>query len=800
MRIVEQMRTKDWIPLLLIPAVLFLQSVALGQSDDAPFGEDEHERPRTGFVNPFSKIFSRKPAAPQEEQEQEQERPTPPRVPATETATRGGLLVPLKSFTNRVFNRTENVDDTPEPHVFRDEPSASRPFREPFKNVPRPRIINPRDRGEESSIQLEEYATPEPSPGRISTRFPADEEAFQAPAPRVPVISKSLGGSRPINSNVEAGSLESPTSLGNHSTSRRVSDGNAPVSPAVKPRLEPATKTEGPSLIDLSSEKPIDTGSQFRNISTPNQITTPRVADEPVPDSANTVPLPIPAPKAPNADASPSVAAPSAPRILQGGSSRPPASIPAPELPAGRLTSGEGDTLGTMQLPGVRVSIQGPDSLLVGQESNFEVIARNDGSIDLNGLILRLAVPANVTIGSITATDGGAEAEESDGEKGIVWELPALPARSHKSLRISLKTDKPEHFALGIEWTAIPQSQEYSIRVQQPQLELALEGPSEAVFGSPLNYRLRVRNSGNAVAKNVELELNAASFGNSKSNIGDIAPSDEKVIDVELLFEQSGMIPITAAARSELSNIHAASAIDVRVKQSALEASWTGPAEFYQGSAAEYNVVLTNKGDATATDVACSLTLPAGAVPATLPPGAKENGTKVEWKVGALAPHETLTIPVQLTFDQVGANTVTFHAECSSGLEARSQVTTQVDSVVDLQLTVNDPAAPAPVGRDVFYDLEIFNRGKKVANGVDVLVQFSEGIEPMRCEGAEARIVPGQVIFNTIPTIAPGEKVKLRVVAEASQGGVHRFRVEVKSGNREADLLQEASTRYLGGK
>ncbi|MBU6176068.1 MAG: hypothetical protein KGQ60_19855, partial [Planctomycetes bacterium] len=123
--------------------------------------------------------------------------------------------------------------------------------------------------------------------------------------------------------------------------------------------------------------------------------------------------------------------------------------------------------------------------------------------------------------------------------------------------------------------------------------------------------------------------------------------------------------------------------------------------------------------------------------------------------------------------------------------------TTNVDSIVDLSLSVIDPPAPAPVGQLVFYEIEIKNRGKKIATNVDVVAQFSDGIEPVRLEGHTGRIVPGQVLFNTISSIGAGDKIVLRVAAEASKPGVHRFRAEVKCPGGEADLLQEESTRYL---
>ncbi len=54
-----------------------------------------------------------------------------------------------------------------------------------------------------------------------------------------------------------------------------------------------------------------------------------------------------------------------------------------------------------------------------------------------------------------------------------------------------------------------------------------------------------------------------------------------------------------------------------------------------------------------------------------------------------------------------------------------------------------------------------------------------------------------QVRFETVPQIAAGQSVQLKVVAKAAIAGVHRFRAEVRCEDNEARLVEEESTRYL---
>jgi hypothetical protein len=59
-------------------------------------------------------------------------------------------------------------------------------------------------------------------------------------------------------------------------------------------------------------------------------------------------------------------------------------------------------------------------------------------------------------------------------------------------------------------------------------------------------------------------------------------------------------------------------------------------------------------------------------------------------------------------------------------------------------------------------------------------------------------MVPGQVLFNPIGRIDPGDQIKLKIVARADRPGNHRFRAEVKCTDPETLLVGEESTYFFG--
>ena len=798
----------------------FSSSTGFSQSDDAATENDSSKKP--AFVNPFSKMFSKKEDLSEEKSATATKsartpssskpalsapRTSKPAVNAIPASNRGGLLMPLKSFTNRVFRSGEDAIEQSLETVEEVENLSAKPTREPFRNLPRPRIVERRDERLTNDVSIQTVETSPPS-----TDFPNVQAAPAKSTDKqlAPVFRSesafSTSSTKPTAQKPNANSNPPApvfSSLGVDSTSRRTGDlSSESLDSGENPKKFLANAET--TLLDLStdsSDHPTASAGLLPS-STPKN----RVSQEPPRESktSHTVSPPkssssLESSALENAPrASEPMGAPMVSSIRTRSETKPkPDSAGKPALSKQESAASKTGALSEMSQPSVRVYVNGPDSLLVGQDAVYEVVAKNDGANDLSGLLLRVGVPATIALSNIIASEGAAQPDNENGENAVGWEIEKLPAGASKNLKFTLQTQQPEHFAMGIEWTSLPNTHQLPISVQQPKLDLALEGPSEAEFGTPQNYRLRIKNPGNAVVKAVEIVLTAETFGSNQSVIGDIQPGSERIVDVELLFQQHGIIPIVATATSAVSKLQARNSIDVRVKQSAIVAHWVGPTEFYQGSVAEYILTLNNQGEAPALNIPCTVKLPLGADATSLPPGATKRGNSIQWELKRLMPQESISVPFSVMLGNVGNNTFAFTAETKNGTAPSTEITTIVDSIADLKLTVIDPISPAPIGQSVFYEIEISNRGRKAANAVEVIAQFSEGIEPIRFEGHSGRIVPGQAIFSPIPTIAPGEKVSLKVAAEAKSAGVHRFRAEVKSASSDTDLIHEESTRYL---
>jgi archaellum component FlaG (FlaF/FlaG flagellin family) len=450
-----------------------------------------------------------------------------------------------------------------------------------------------------------------------------------------------------------------------------------------------------------------------------------------------------------------------------------------------------------MQTPRIQVSLNGPKELSIGAPQTYSVLVRNDDRISLGGLILRLDIPPGVVAQAQPASHGKGEVEKAqDGTTMLTWSFENLEGGAEATLPLRVIAEAPRNFAVAMEWTLLPLAASAGIDVLTPQLELALEGPNEVNFSEPNVFRLHIRNRGNAEANDVAVKLAAEHFGSSATQIGRIGAGEQQTVDVELVFNEPGNI-IIAAEASAAGNVAAASQVGVRVRQSILEATLEAPERAYHSTEVPYILTIKNVGDAIAKNAKAVISLPVDCSVSSLPPQATLQNGSIVWDVSQIRPGQLSEIQFALTFAREGDNRVSVHCTASSAAPVECTAITSIKAVTDLKLSVIDPVAPAPVNGEVEYELKLVNRGSKAAEQVTVVALFSKDIEPTRAEGHRSQIVTGQVRFQPITRIEPGQTVTLRVFAQAATAGMHRFRAEVRTTEADVKLVHEQSTEYM---
>jgi len=449
------------------------------------------------------------------------------------------------------------------------------------------------------------------------------------------------------------------------------------------------------------------------------------------------------------------------------------------------------------QNPQLAVEVNGPQSITVGQPAKYLVHLTNIGEQSANDVMIRLTLPTWVTARIADASEGEAKIQpDAQGTPRLVWMVPNCGTKGHHVLRFELIAAEGQPFDLAAEWTCRPTTTHGQVTVLQPQLDVVLSGPAEMNFGEEKVFTLTVSNPGNGDAANVQVTMSAGNAGAKQVEVGSISAGKKKEIPIQVAANEAGEMLLKAVATGD-GGLQSEASARLKVRRPQLAVVVEGNEMLYAGAEIDYAIVVTNQGDAVAEDIQVTATLPAGAKYVGGIEGATASGNILKWKVASLAAAAEKVYDARLVLNSEGSNRVAVEVASANGSIASGEVITEVQAVSDLKLVVNDPSGPNPTNAEAIYEVTVMNRGTRAAHDVRIVLQFSEGIEPVALEGGEGKIVPGQVVCEPLPELAPGEQVNLQVRAKADKAGTMVYRVEVTQAEDEDRLVEEGTTKFF---
>jgi uncharacterized repeat protein (TIGR01451 family) len=461
--------------------------------------------------------------------------------------------------------------------------------------------------------------------------------------------------------------------------------------------------------------------------------------------------------------------------------------IPDDSLPT-NLTTTEG--------PRLRVTSTGPSSITIGKQARFEVLVENLEARSANHIIVGVDLPEWIEVVAVMPSTGSRELTGSTEEPLMIWEIPIVEARTSEKIAIDVIPREARPFDMDVEWTFKPVRGKSTVEVTEPQLSIQIAGPTEVQYGEKAIYDVTVSNPGTGTAENVSVMLPEA-LGGERARLDNIEPQQQKKFQVELIARSAGTLDLTTTVIAD-GDLKESDTREIIVRRAALEVVLEGPPMKYAGSAGTYKITISNEGDAMARDVVAAVALPPGIEFLSGIDNVEKIDGGIRWNVGMLSPGNQRTFQMQCDMKMAGEITLDAATRGAGDLAATDSFTTRVDAVADLVLFVADPKGPLPTGQDIKYEIRITNRGTKSARNINVVMHFSEGVEPTGAEGIAYEIAPGQVTFAPIAQVDPGQDVVLKVSANASQPGSHRFRAQLLCEEADSHEVAEGTTRFFG--
>lgn len=436
-----------------------------------------------------------------------------------------------------------------------------------------------------------------------------------------------------------------------------------------------------------------------------------------------------------------------------------------------------------------------PNEIVAGQPFSYDIKATNLTANKLSDVAVQDLCSSNFKLLS-SSPDA-----ERLGDTQLRWKLGELNANESRVIRVNgqiADAGKAQNCLSG----SYDQASCMAFNVVKPELNLKASAPAEVMRcdAIPLTYALA--NTGTGVARNATLtqtlpEGISLKDGLGKMTAGDLSAGASKEFKASVMAAKPGVYSFNPSAVAD-PGMQANAVATTRVTEPALQIEKKSANTVLLGRGLEYDVTVTNTGDAVARNLVLEESLPAGARINSASNNGRVEAARIVWNLADLAPKQSQTVKVSLQPQSVGSVDTSSRATAYCAADASAQAKTAIIGIPAVLLEVVDLTDPVEVGKDTTYVITATNQGTATDLNVRIVAELEKAMAFISGGGATASTHSGNRIeFAPLPKLAPGEKAEWRVTAKALEMTDHRFTVIMTSDLRQRPVMEtEATTLY----
>jgi uncharacterized repeat protein (TIGR01451 family) len=478
---------------------------------------------------------------------------------------------------------------------------------------------------------------------------------------------------------------------------------------------------------------------------------------------------------------------------------------PDPNSPSGvGVTIGRGEIVQQWLGPALTLDIGGPGAVSVGQEVTYTVSIRNPGQIETQPQTVSLPLPDGLRYVR------SEPAAVMDGNQ-LTWTLGTLAAGQSHTLQATFTAARPGPATATAQVSTLEglrDQRSVTTQVTSPQLKVALNGPAEAVLGTPFIYQVAVSNPGDGPLTRVVLtaDLSPAleherGTRRIELDLGALAAGETRTVSLALTPRQVGELAAKVTATAE-GNLQDTAERTIVVRQASISLDIKGPKVRYVNRPAEWTIEAANTGEVAIPHVVLRTELPTELAVVSASDGAQSAERGVVWNLGTMQPKEQravklVTNPTRLAERAAPVATVSGGA----GVQAQARAELEIRGLPALATQIEKLGDPVAVGGRITYRVTVINTGSLPANDVTVEVTLPRELLVVSANGpGQPRVAGQQVMFPEVSGVPPRQAVRYVIQAEALEPGDLRVEVKVNSAGLAGGgaVTTQESTRVYG--
>lgn len=432
----------------------------------------------------------------------------------------------------------------------------------------------------------------------------------------------------------------------------------------------------------------------------------------------------------------------------------------------------------------------------VGQESRCDLVVRNAGRTPAQDVSVTAYFPSSVRL-----VDASPQPDQASDH--LQWRFDSLPPGAETTLQITLIPSQQGQLQAEafVQFTG---SAIGRFQVEQPKLQITVNGPEKGVVGDPASHVITVSNQGTGTANNVIVKaqipegLEHPRGRQLAMEIGSLSPGESRKLRLGLVSVRSGVHELQVGATAD-GTLRQSTTARVRVIAPRLAITVDGPGLRYKGRSASYRLSVTNDGQAPTNNVRVMHKIPEGFEFVRADHGGSYDpaANMVEWFVGRLEPGESAQRNVHLETVKLGEFVHEVTADSEHGVKTNASTRTRIDGTASLALEIVETDDPAEVGTPTSYEIRVRNEGTKAARHVALTCKLPQNMELLGAKGpTEHAMKNGMIRFGTLGQLDPGKTALYRLRVRSTSAGNMRVRAQLVSDSIKQPLTFDELTKF----
>lgn len=450
----------------------------------------------------------------------------------------------------------------------------------------------------------------------------------------------------------------------------------------------------------------------------------------------------------------------------------------------------------------VSVDVRGPDHVPQGQPLRHEIIVRNIGGRNLDGVRIEEPLPPKAQL--LTSDPPG----KMQGDR-LTWDLGHLEAGGERHLKVEVRPgdDAEMHLRPYVVFTS---GTGLRTQVVRPPLSIDMKADHpKTTRGGRVTFDIRVFNNGNSMIHNVKLydrlppELRHPAASERRligiTNFGDLAPGQSRPIALETTAIKAGRCRNEIIAQAD-GGLETRGSVDVEISEAALALDLRGPKQGRTRQELDFQLEVANPGPMPAAKVRVVQSLPRSfeVIASSSGGGIDEAQHALVWSLYDLAPGQRQMIAFRVKVNAAGEWPLYSAVSAENVPESRKANVLRIDGSATLTLEIRAGEESLAEGEETECELHVFNEGDAASSGVRLTAWLPDAVTPLEANGpTHGQIQRQQVSFAPLESLPPGGNTIYRVRLRAGRGGSGPLRVEL-AAEHEQPLRKEISLQIRG--